>query len=78
MAKKPATLTDEQILAKVSLKSTNSVSWFDSRLARERIERVHPLSYLNGDAIEAHLRGLILIRFIRRLRFCGDAALSAA
>lgn len=46
MAKKPATLTDEQILAKVSQKSSNSVSWFDSRLARER-ERV--TRYLNGD-----------------------------
>jgi hypothetical protein len=46
MAKKPATLTDEEILAKVSAKSQNSVSWFDSRLARER-ERV--TRYLNGD-----------------------------
>jgi hypothetical protein len=33
MAKKPATLTDEEIFAKVSAKSQNSVSWFDSRLA---------------------------------------------
>jgi hypothetical protein len=46
MAKKPTTLTDEEILTKVSAKSTNSVSWFDSRLAKER-ERV--TRYLNGD-----------------------------
>jgi hypothetical protein len=46
MAKKPAILTDEDILAKVSAKATNSVSWFDSRLARER-ERV--TRYINGD-----------------------------
>lgn len=46
MAKKPATLNDEAILAKVSQKATNSVSWFDSRLARER-ERV--TRYLNGE-----------------------------
>src|SRR6266404_6123780 len=46
MAKKPATLTDEEILAKVGAKATNSVSWFDSRLAKER-ERV--TRYINGD-----------------------------
>jgi hypothetical protein len=46
MAKKPAILTDEEIIAKVSAKSTNSVSWFDSRLAKER-ERV--TRYINGD-----------------------------
>jgi hypothetical protein len=46
MAKKPAILTDEEIIARVSAKSTNSVSWFDSRLARER-ERV--TRYINGD-----------------------------
>jgi hypothetical protein len=46
MAKKPAILTDEDILAKVSAKSTNSVSWFDSRLSKER-ERV--TRYINGD-----------------------------
>lgn len=46
MAKKPATLTDEEIFAKVSAKSQNSVSWFDSRISRER-ERV--TRYLNGE-----------------------------
>jgi hypothetical protein len=46
MAKKPAILTFEEIYAKVSAKSTSSVSWFDSRLARER-ERV--TRYINGD-----------------------------
>jgi hypothetical protein len=46
MAKKPAILTAEEIVAKVSAKSTNSVSWFDSRLAKER-ERV--TRYINGD-----------------------------
>ncbi|MHC2284427.1 portal protein [Bradyrhizobium barranii] len=46
MAKKPAILTDEEILAKVTAKSTTSVSWFDSRLAKER-ERV--TRYINGD-----------------------------
>jgi hypothetical protein len=46
MAKKPAILTDEDILAKVGAKATNSVSWFDSRLSKER-ERV--TRYLNGD-----------------------------
>jgi hypothetical protein len=46
MAKKPSTLSDEEILAKVQVKSTSSVSWFDSRLARER-ERV--TRYINGD-----------------------------
>ena len=46
MAKKPTTITDEEILAKVSAKSTNSVSWFDSRLSKER-ERV--TRYINGD-----------------------------
>lgn len=46
MAKKPATLSNEEIYAKVSAKSQTSVSWFDSRLARER-ERV--TRYLNGE-----------------------------
>lgn len=46
MAKKPSTLTDEDVLARVSAKAQNSVSWFDSRLAKER-ERV--TRYLNGD-----------------------------
>lgn len=46
MAKKPTTLTDEELIAKVQAKSTNSVSWFDSRLAKER-ERV--TRYINGD-----------------------------
>lgn len=46
MAKKPAPLTDEAILVKVHQKSQNSVSWFDSRLSRER-ERV--TRYINGD-----------------------------
>ncbi|MGY3589366.1 portal protein [Bradyrhizobium sp. USDA 4350] len=46
MANKPATLTDEEIFTKVSAKSQNSVSWFDSRLSRER-ERV--TRYLNGE-----------------------------
>jgi hypothetical protein len=46
MAKKPATLTDAEIFAKVDAKKQNSVGWFDSRLARER-ERV--TRYLNGE-----------------------------
>lgn len=46
MAKKPTTLSEEEILAKVQAKSTTSVSWFDSRLAKER-ERV--TRYINGD-----------------------------
>ena len=46
MAKKPTTLSEEEILAKVQAKSTASVSWFDSRLAKER-ERV--TRYINGD-----------------------------
>ncbi|MFI4971144.1 MAG: hypothetical protein ACHP7H_00575 [Hyphomicrobiales bacterium] len=46
MAKTPATLNDEQIIAKVSAKAQKSVSWFDSRLSKER-ERV--TRYLNGD-----------------------------
>jgi hypothetical protein len=46
MAKKPTTLTDEELIAKVQAKATNSVSWFDSRLAKER-ERV--TRYINGD-----------------------------
>lgn len=46
MAKKPAILTDEEIITKVSAKSQNSVSWFDSRLSKER-ERV--TKYLNGE-----------------------------
>jgi hypothetical protein len=46
MAKQPAILTEAEIFAKVSAKSQNSVSWFDSRLARER-ERV--TRYLNGE-----------------------------
>jgi hypothetical protein len=46
MAKKPTTLTDAEIIAKVGAKATNSVSWFDSRLSKER-ERV--TRYLNGD-----------------------------
>ncbi|MBW7970953.1 hypothetical protein [Bradyrhizobium sp. BR 10289] len=44
MAQQP--LTDEAVLTKVLAKSTNSVSWFDSRIAKER-ERV--TRYLNGD-----------------------------
>jgi hypothetical protein len=46
MAKKPSILKDEEILAKVSAQSQNSVNWFDSRLSKER-ERV--TLYLNGD-----------------------------
>jgi hypothetical protein len=46
MARQPATLTNEEIYAKVSSKAQNSVSWFDSRLSRER-ERV--TRYLNGE-----------------------------
>jgi hypothetical protein len=46
MAKKPATLTDEDILTKVSAKAATSVTWFDNRLSKER-ERV--TRYLNGD-----------------------------
>ncbi|WP_316235063.1 MULTISPECIES: hypothetical protein [unclassified Bradyrhizobium] len=43
---KPKPLTDEELIAKVQSKSQNSVSWFDSRLSKER-ERV--TRYLNGD-----------------------------
>jgi hypothetical protein len=43
---KPKPLTDEELIAKVSAKSRNSVTWFDSRLSKER-ERV--TRYLNGD-----------------------------
>lgn len=39
-------LTDDEIITKVQAKSTNSVSWFDSRLSKER-ERV--TRYLNGE-----------------------------
>jgi hypothetical protein len=46
MARKPAILTDEEIYTKVSQKTQNSVSWFDSRLSRER-ERV--TRYMNGE-----------------------------
>jgi hypothetical protein len=46
MAKKPTTLTDAELLTKVEAKSQTSVSWFDSRLSKER-ERV--TKYLNGE-----------------------------
>lgn len=45
MAKKPQTLSDEDIVTRVLAKSRNTVGWYDSKLSKER-ERV--LNYYNG------------------------------
>lgn len=46
MNTKAGTLSDEDVLAKVEVKARESVSWYDSRLSRER-ERV--VRYYNGE-----------------------------